>query len=238
MKCFLTSSPVIPDTNTLNPANGFTDKLKACIPHDVHALFICSDPDSHERTVQFAEAVKQSFETAGFSFARFDVLDGQNREKAAALTAGAGLIILAGGHVPTQNRFFAQIHLKELLAAFEGTLIGISAGSMNSAQIVYAQPELEGEAADPSYQKYLPGLGLTSKMLLPHYQFVKDCVLDGLRVMEEITCPDSYGKHFYAIPDGSYLYLDEKTETLCGEAYLIADGKLSQIGYAGTCVTL
>lgn len=32
MKCFLTSSPVLSDTNKLNPANGFLDKLKICIP--------------------------------------------------------------------------------------------------------------------------------------------------------------------------------------------------------------
>lgn len=109
---------------------------------------------------------------------------------------------------------------------------------MNSAETVYAQPELEGEATDPTYQKYLQGLGLTDKMILPHYQLIKDLILDGLRVMEDITYHDSYGKQFYALPDGSYLYIDEKIQTICGEAYLITDGKLSQISQAGKCITI
>lgn len=238
MKCFLTSSPVLADTNELNPANGFLDKLKTCIPPTCKTLFICSDPNSHERTVRFAEAVKESFESAGFCFDWFTVLDGQNPNEAADWIRQADLIILAGGHVPTQNRFFSSIHLKNLLHTFEGTLIGISAGSMNSAETVYAQPELEGEATDPTYQKYLPGLGLTDKMILPHYQLIKDHILDGLRVMEDITYPDSYGKRFYALPDGSYLYTDGITQTICGEAYLIADGKLSQISQAENCITV
>lgn len=238
MKCFLTSSPVLSDTNKLNPANGFLDKLKICIPPTCKTLFICSDPDSHERTVRFAEAVKESFESAGFCFDRFTVLDGQNQKEAADWIYQADLIILAGGHVPTQNRFFSSIHLKNLLHTFQGTLIGISAGSMNSAETVYAQPELEGEATDPTYQKYLQGLGLTDKMILPHYQLIKDLILDGLRVMEDITYHDSYGKQFYALPDGSYLYIDEKIQTICGEAYLITDGKLSQISQAGKCITI
>lgn len=229
MKCFLTSNLVIPDTNELNPTNGFLDKLKTCIPNTCKTLFICSDPNSHERTVRFAGAVKESFESAGFHFSCFTVLDGENQEETSELVAGADLIILAGGHVPTQNHFFSQIQLKEFVHTFKGTLIGISAGSMNSAEIVYAHPELEGEATDPAYQKYLPGLGLTNKMILPHYQLIKDHVLDGLRVMEDIAYPDSYGKQFYVLTDGSYVYIDGDAETIYGEAYLIMDGKLSQI---------
>lgn len=83
--------------------------------------------------------------------------------------------------------------------------MGISAGSMNCADMVYAQPELEGEAADPSYERFIVGLGLTERNILPHYQMVKDYTLDGLRLMEEITYPDSAGREFYALEDGSYI---------------------------------
>ena len=41
---------------------------------------------------------------------------------------------------------------------------------MNSADIVYSQPEEEGEAVDPAYQRFLTGLNLTKTNLLPHYQ--------------------------------------------------------------------
>ena len=89
------------------------------------------------------------------------------------------------------------------MRSFDGVLVGISAGTMNSAEVVYAQPELEGEATDPNYQRFLPGLGLTKKMILPHYQMLKDEVLDGLRVMEDIAYPDSQGRRFYLLVDGA-----------------------------------
>ena len=65
------------------------------------------------------------------------------------------VIFLGGGHVPTQNAFFHRIGLREKIRNFDGIVIGISAGSMNSADVVYAQPELPGEAADESYQRFL-----------------------------------------------------------------------------------
>ncbi len=56
------------------------------------------------------------------------------------------VILLGGGHVPTQNAFMERIGLKERLRKYEGLIIGWSAGSMNCAEIVYAAPKLEGEA--------------------------------------------------------------------------------------------
>ena len=66
-------------------------------------------------------------------------------------------------------------------------------------------------------------------MLLPHYQNTKDNILDGKKLFEEVTYPDSYGRQFIAICDGSYLYSDGKSERICGEAYLIKDGKIIKI---------
>ena len=135
--------------------------------------------------------------------------------------------------------FFEKICLRDLLKPYKGIVIGISAGSMNSADEVYAQPEEEGEAIDPAYQRFLPGLDLTKTNLLPHYQENRDDVLDGLRIYEDIACPDSIGKTFYAIPDGSYLFLDaDKKEELRGEAYMLRDGLIRQISSRGEVVAL
>ncbi len=238
MICFLTSSTVIPGTETLNPANRFIDMLREYLPKPCRTLFICSDPDHSEGTDRFADSVKQSFKEAGFPFQLLVVLDSRNENSAAELVKEADLIILAGGHVPTQNRFFRRIGLRNLLREYDGIVIGISAGSMNSADVVYAQPEEKGEAADPGYEKFLPGLGLTKTMILPHYQMVKDDILDGQRLFEDITLPDSIGRTFYAIPDGSYLLIESGTETLRGEAYEIRDGRLRRIAESGDVLTL
>ena len=212
--------------------------VRGRFPPECRALFVCSDPDNRETTDYYAGLLKKRFEDAGFEFQSFRTLDGRNEAQAAELINGSDLLILAGGHVPTQNRFFQKIGLRVLLAGFPGVVIGISAGSMNSAETVYAQPELEGEAVDPGYQRFLPGLGLTKTMLLPHYQEVRDDVLDGLRVFEDITYPDSMGKTFYAIPDGSWLLVEAGREELRGEAYRIRDGAIAQVSADGEALLL
>ncbi len=238
MVCFLISSPVIPGTELLNPANSFIDELRRCFRRDSRTLFVCSDPDLYDKTDFFANATKEIFENAGFSFGSFCILDSRNEHKAPELVRSSDLMILAGGHVPTQNRFFGRIGLRALLKDYTGVLIGISAGSMNSAEIVYAQPEREGEAVDPAYQRFLPGLGLTKTMLLPHYQENRDDILDGQRVYEDIAFSDSYGRVFYAIPDGSYLFIQNGREELRGEAYRISEGEMLQISGMNDVITL
>ena len=107
--------------------------------------------------------------------------------------------------------------------------MGISAGSMNCASWVYAQPEEPGETLDPDYRRFLPGLGLTEINLCPHYQKVKDDILDGQRLFEDVTYYDSFDHTFYALPDGSYFYITDEETLLLGEAYRIRDGILEQL---------
>lgn len=57
--------------------------------------------------------------------------------------------------------------------------------------------------------------------------------MDGLRLFEDITLPDSHGRCFFAIPDGSYFYQDDSCLLLCGESYLVQDGTLSPLTREG-----
>ena len=233
MICFLTSRVDLPDMGILNPANRLIDELRLRFPNPCRALHICSDPDGWNKTDYYAAHTKKMFEDGGFIFERFFTLDSRNENLATKLVWESNLLILAGGHVPTQNHFFNKIGLRSLLKDFDGIVIGMSAGSMNSADIVYSQPEEEGEAIDPEYQRFLTGLGLTKINLLPHYQKNKDNVLDGLRIYEDIACSDSIGKTFYAIPDGSYLFINAGKEELRGEAYMVKDGVISKVSSRG-----
>lgn len=230
MILFLTSSPCVPnaDRAILNPANGFVDRLRASLPAQPKCLFVCSDPDSPDLTDKFGQNIADAFAEADMEFAEFTTLDRRNDEDAQALIWENDLIILAGGHVPTQNAYFQEIGLAELLENYQGVLMGISAGTMNSAWQVYMQPEEEGES-DPEFQRFATGLGLTDVNVLPHYQQVKDYTLDGLRLFEDITYADSIGHCFLALVDGSYIYNDGEGELLFGEAYTIEDGILEQI---------
>ena len=234
---FLTSSSCTPGLPSLNPANGFVSELKKALNGPVHALFITSAPDDAVFTDSVAASTRENFGNSGIEFDTYHQLDRRNMEMAAEYVKQANLIVLSGGHTPTENFFFADIHLKELLEEYDGVLVGISAGSMNSAEVVYAQPEEAGEAIDPDFEKYLPGLGLTKIQIIPHYQMIKDYMLDGKKLFEEVTYPDSMGHTFHALPDGSFVFGTRGgREELRGEAYEIKDGTLTQISRVGDII--
>ena len=148
------------------------------------------------------------------------------------------VIILGGGHVPSQNAFMKKLKLKERLADWDGLLIGGSAGSMNCAEVVYAGPELPGEAVDPEFQRWISGLGITKTNIFPHFEMLKDEMLDGMRLVEDITYSDSMGHEIIALNNGSYIVVENGVETLYGEAYSIKDGIRRQICEDGEWVKL
>lgn len=168
MILFLTSSPCSNDLPEgldipciLNEANGFVELLSQCWKPDSQCLIVSSDPDNYEMNDEMAETFGAAFSFHGLTLSDLAVCDSRNEEDASFFVGSSDVIILAGGHVPTENAFFHRIHLKELLQDFPGIVIGISAGTMNCAGVVYSQPELEGESIDPDYERFLPGLGLT-----------------------------------------------------------------------------
>ena len=170
----------------------------------------------------------KAFEMSGLSIGKMSVCDERNIRVLDVIN-NYDVIILAGGHVPTQNNFFSEINLKQHLCEFKGIVIGISAGSMNCAEVVYAQPEYEGESIDKEYQRFINGLGITKYNILPHYQDIKDDIIDGKRLFEDITYGDSFGKQFFALEDGSYILIEDNKAIIYGTAYIIADGKIMQI---------
>ena len=240
MNVFITSSPYLDgaDRAILNPENQFLTRLREALPEFPRALFVAADPERHDLTCSFGMDTSVAFCQAGIPFSAFRVLDGTNADDAAALVADSDLIVLSGGHVPTQNAFFQEIGLREILEDFDGTVMGISAGSMNLADTVYVQPEEEGEGVDPDFERFAPGLGLTDINILPHYQKVKDNILDGLRLFEDITYADSMDNTFFALPDGSYFYQNDDALLLCGEAYLLRDGELQMLTRSGDCLNM
>lgn len=234
MIAFLSSSPCIygAPRAILNPENGFADNLRRCLPDRIRCLFIASSPDEPHLTQRFGYEMASCFAEAGFLFSDFRILDRQNQDDAQMLIWKSDFIILSGGHVPTQNAFFQDIRLGELLKDYQGVVLGISAGTMNAADRVYVQPEEPGESV-PEFPRFAEGLGITKFNVLPHYQMVKDNYLDGRRLFEDITYADSWGECFYVFVDGTYLLIEDGRTTLFGEAYRLADGQMEQISQVG-----
>ena len=239
MIAFLTSSPCIygAPRAIVNPENGFADNLRRCLPEKIRCLFITSAPDDYAFTDRVAWEMRTCFAEDGFYIPELAILDRRNQQDAQMLIWKSDFIILAGGHVPTQNAFFQDIGLRELLKDYQGVVLGISAGTMNAADRVYVQPEEPGESV-PEFPRFAEGLGITKLNVLPHYQMVKDNYLDGRRLFEDITYADSWGECFYVFVDGTYLLIENGKTTLYGEAYRLSDGKMEQISALGDVVVL
>ena len=235
-KTFLTSSPIgiyrsnePLDYKGFNPANGMVDALRGFWKDNSRCLLISAFPDEYELDDRMRDDYEHIVRDTGLSISCMDICDLRNgKEKADELTT-YDFVILGGGHLPTQNAFFKSIGLAERFSGFNGIVMGISAGTMNCARIVYAQPELPGEASDPDFERFIPGLGLTEYNILPHYNAVKNDIIDGMRLIEDVAFGDSFGHTFYAITDGSYLLQTEDFAEIRGEAYMIRDGGIEQI---------
>ncbi len=228
MIIYLTSNLFTPDLTALNPENELLESLRQDTKNEAsNYLIIAADPDNSEMNDQMLELTKNSFLEKDFTIKEMVFLDRRNCQEAKNLIDKADVIILFGGHVPTQNKFFQEINLKALLANYNKVIMGISAGSMNMAEEVYALPEEQGEAIDPDYKRFLPGLGLVEERVVPHSQILKDVEVDGMNMIDEIAKGDSFGNKFYVIPDGTYLYVNNGEKEWRGNVVLLADGAFS-----------
>lgn len=231
---FLTSSPTGPLDGArwvdgIDDKNQFYINLKKYWKADARCVIISAFPENDPANDEMRAFFEETFNRRGLTSSVFDVWDCRTEDVSEGKLLSYDVIFLGGGHVPTQNEFFHEINLPEKIQKYNGMIIGISAGTMNSAEVVYVQPEEPGESVDPEFVRFVRGLGLTKTQILPHYQMVKDNYLDGRRLYEDITYGDSWNQRFLVLVDGSYLFITRGQEVVYGEAYVIADGAIRQI---------
>ena len=212
----------------LPETNGLLKSIKAVWKNDSKVMIISGSPEYYDKNDSVLFCLKGAFSLSNLSASEVLMCDERNKEIIERLPE-MDVLILAGGHVPTQNSFMKTIELKERLQDWDGLLIAWSAGSMNCAEMVYAGPELPGEAIDPNYQRWISGLGITKTNIFPHFEALRDEILDGLRLIEDITYVDSMGHEIIALNNGSFIVIDNGTEILYGEAYSIKNGEQRQI---------
>ena len=212
----------------LPETNGLLKCIKDVWKKDSKVMIISGSPEYFDKNDSVLFCLKGAFSLSELGTSEVLMCDERNKEIIERLPE-IDVLILAGGHVPTQNSFMKTIGLKERLQSWDGLLIAWSAGSMNCVEMVYAGPELPGEAIDPNYQRWICGLGITKTNIFPHFETLKDEMLDGMRLIEDITYSDSMGHEIIALNNGSFIVVDNGTEVLYGEAYSIKNGEQRQI---------
>lgn len=226
---YLTSSHTLGWAGALHPANGLAEELCATLPHPLRCLMITSFPDDQTITDRMAWEIRECFENAERPFDHFEVLDRRTEDEAERMISEANFIILCGGHVPTEYAFFKDIKLRQRIKKFKGTLLTISAGSMNCAERVYSSPEYDGEAIDKKYKRHFQGLGLTDINILPHFQELSKAKVDGMPLVRNIVARDSFEHPVYCLHDGSYFHITSQRTELRGLAYKMHNGRLRKI---------
>ena len=234
MIVFLTSSPTGPlDRSRIvegfDTKNKLVENLKERWAENARCLLISAAPAEAAMADGMRAHMVEAMGISGLSACACDIWDDRTEDFSAEVLKSYDVVFLGGGHVPTQNAFFQRIGLREKMAQFDGLVIGISAGTMNCASTVYAHPELDGEAVDPDYQRFIPGLGLCEHQILPHFQYIRTLTLDGMKAIDEIAAADSRGRCFLCLNDGAYALQKDGKTTVYGEAYLLQDEKLTQI---------
>lgn len=108
----LTSSPCdnnVPEGLDLlcifDARNGFVENLRASVEPGAQLLIIASDPDAFAGNDEMAATFEGCFAAAEIELEDVCVLDSRNAGDAAELVAQSGVILLSGGHVPTETPF-------------------------------------------------------------------------------------------------------------------------------------
>jgi hypothetical protein len=130
MTLFLTSSPSGcpfepgPDIPVLDTRNHFVANLRAVWPdHAVLGLAIAADPYAYEQNDEMCRVFAQSFANAHLPLTALIPCDARNAEEIGSLLPQSGFVMLCGGHVPTQNHFFAQLGLPGLFHNYHGIVL-------------------------------------------------------------------------------------------------------------------
>ena len=155
MTLFLTGSPCCKGESFFTSEGGLLQSLRQRLPEVPSVLLVSAAPDDESYNKYVFESTKECFDHSGIVCSSFLMLKRSNASAAEELVLNADLVVLCGGHVPTQNRFFAELGLRDIMQRYDGVVLGCSAGSMNCAEYVYSHPELPGEAVDSTYCRWL-----------------------------------------------------------------------------------
>lgn len=207
--------------------NGILDQLKKHTKKCDNFLFVGNGLEG-EKSEQYFKLACESFNMT-MRFKNYYFLNLSTKDNAKELVESADFIFLCGGHLPTQNKFFNDIKLKDLLKNTNALIVGGSAGSMNCADIVYCPPELEEEVLDKNFNRYLKGLGLTNINIMPHFEEYKQMTICGKRYIDDIIVPDSNKIDIVALNNGSFIVVNGNHATIYGESYLLQNGKIKLI---------
>lgn len=246
MKIFLLSESFISvhDENgvkiksEIDKNNSFLDNLTKSITEFDNFLFICNKKRVYDVNDKSAKMIFDSLIEGGLPFKNCFVLDKRTIKEAGELIEKANFIYIQGGTLPGQLRLLKKVNFTEHIKKSNAVIAGKSAGAMNLGKTVYAFPERKIEKLS---KRFLNGLGYYDYIIIPHFNLDKNGYeydVSGINLLRDYFIPNSKGRKFYAIPQGSYIFLDEDKHYLYGEGYTIENGEMKKVCENGEFISL
>lgn len=178
--------------------NKFLKNMKESIKDCNKFVIIASDPDNYELNDNYLKLDTEILALSGLQFKESVVLDNRNKEDIGNILKNSSLIFLSGGNKFQQNMFLNTINLKDYIKKTDACIVGISAGAINSAEIVFSSPENE---EDLTRSTILKGLDLTTINIEPHFD------LDNPnKIQMDSIIKESNNRIIYGLPDKSYIF--------------------------------
>lgn len=197
--------------------NKFLKNMKESIKDYNKFVIIASDPDNYVQNDEYLKLDMNALALSELYFKENVVLDNRNKDNIDNVLNNSSLIFLSGGDTFKQNMFFNNINLKEYIKKTDACIVGISAGSINSAKIVFNSPECEKDLSNPVI---LEGLDLTTINVEPHFDFDNPN-----KIQMDAIIKESNNRVIYGLPDKSYVFNNK----IYGKCYRIYKGNIELI---------
>lgn len=196
--------------------NGFNDIAteifqKRIIRRNRFAFVASEFEKMPEKTDGYFKFFLNMFEEKGIYFDKACVVDGRmTAQEAQTIVEASDVIWLSGGDTPTQFTYLQKYGLDKVIKQHNGIVIGMSAGSINLADIAICTL-----SCGHDQQQIYKGLGCVRISVEPH--FIKSEVSDELLELSK--------KHvIYGLCDNSIIVCTENKIEFYGEIYKIKNG--------------
>jgi len=198
--------------SNIDKVNGFSELQSKYLSKDLrncnNILFVPSDYDNEKYTI-YKDKIISWFDNIGISFKENHLvsLDDELNDY--------DVIFLMGGNPIKQIEIINKINLKNLINKAK-VVIGVSAGAINlSNEAIYYNDYSEKiEIYD--------GIGLTDINVYPHFDINNKEFLEEVKMVSKI-------KTLIALPNESFIKLDDEQIEFCGDCYKVANDNIIEI---------
>ena len=136
------------------------------------------------------------------------------KEEAQKAVSKADVVWLSGGDTPVQYGYLQEYGLDTILKEHQGVIIGMSAGSINMAELAICTLS-SGHVRQQIYQ----GIDCVDISVEPH--FIPEKVSEELLELSQKYV-------IYGLRDDAIIIVKKKEVTFCGDVYELWDGKLQK----------